>query len=187
MGAVPEWCNGLEENIHHFSIDYHIDKNDFNYELMELYYNAGFLVMNLDLMRKDKIEEKFFKNFQKYPDIPLLDQDIINMVCYDKIKPISSKWNFLVSYLGAKDHKIRFKDKEFYNDFKLSIKNAKMAHFLMRRKPNIIYKSIFHLYSYSILNRYKMKFWEYVAMTDWKNEKTYKVVYKFPFGFLNKK
>lgn len=160
-------------------------RNNFDFEKYNYYYNAGFMLMNLKKFREDNLEKKLLDFIKKYPKLDDIDQNAINLVYYDKIKPISFKWSFLISYYTTKKYKI--KNKEFLQDLKYSSKHPKMMHFLADKKPTTIYKSIFHPFSYKIVNKYKMKFWEYVAMTDWKNEKTYKVVYKFPFGFLNKK
>ncbi len=159
-------------------------KNDFDFQKHDMYYNAGFMVVNLKKIRADGLEDKLLDFIKKYPKLDDIDQNAINLVYYDKIKQISFRWSFLISYYTMKKYKV--KNKDFLPDLRYSAKHPKMMHFVSDKKPTTIYKSIFHLFSYRIVNKYKMKFWEYVAMTDWKDEKTYKVVYKFPFGFLNK-
>lgn len=61
----------------------------FNYK----YINAGILLMNLKELRKNDIQKKFFEsmNEKKYP---LLDQDVINIICGDKKLYISNKYNY---------------------------------------------------------------------------------------------
>ena len=56
------------------------------------YINSGVLLMNLDFIRKEKLDDKMIdllnKNFYHYPD-----QDVINTVCIDKIKYLSNIYN----------------------------------------------------------------------------------------------
>ena len=56
------------------------------------YINSGVLLINLDYIRKEKLDDKMIEllnnNFYHYPD-----QDVINIVCKDKIKYISNIYN----------------------------------------------------------------------------------------------
>lgn len=56
------------------------------------YINSGVLLMNLDLIRKEKIDDAMIyllnKKFYLFPD-----QDVINVVCKDRIKYVSNIYN----------------------------------------------------------------------------------------------
>lgn len=56
------------------------------------YINSGVLLMNLDLIRKEKLDDTMIdllnRNFYHFPD-----QDVINIACKDKIKYISNIYN----------------------------------------------------------------------------------------------
>lgn len=56
------------------------------------YINSGILLMNLDLIRKLKLDDEMIEllnnNFYHFPD-----QDVINIVCKDKIKYLSCIYN----------------------------------------------------------------------------------------------
>lgn len=60
---------------------------------IEQYINAGVLVLNLKEMRKDNVVSKFLELIPK--NMPVQDQDIINVVCYGKIAFISPKYNVM--------------------------------------------------------------------------------------------
>ncbi|MBE5833124.1 MAG: glycosyltransferase family 8 protein [Butyrivibrio sp.] len=60
------------------------------------YVNAGFLLMNLELMRRDNVEERFLNLSDKR--LLFADQDILNIVCRGKILFLELKYNALVKY-----------------------------------------------------------------------------------------
>lgn len=59
------------------------------------YINSGILVMNLRKMRKDNMEKKFSDFIPELESRRLMypDQDVLNAICYDKIKFISPEYN----------------------------------------------------------------------------------------------
>ena len=60
----------------------------------DAYVNAGVLVINLDMFRKNRIEEKFIQLITEY-DFDLLDPDqaYLNYLCEGKIYELSKAWN----------------------------------------------------------------------------------------------
>lgn len=56
------------------------------------YINAGVLLMNLDLIRKDKIDDKWL-NMINNERLMYNDQDVINSVCKGKISIFSPEYN----------------------------------------------------------------------------------------------
>ncbi|MDR3079211.1 MAG: glycosyltransferase family 8 protein [Rickettsiales bacterium] len=171
----------------HFSRVCGVSGDDFPLSSHEVYFNSGFMLMNLAKIRDDGVEGRVEACLEKYPNLLYGDQDVINLVYQGKIKPISFRWSFLISYYTAKRSRIKIKDPRLLADLEDSAKYPRMVHFLADKKPDTIYRSIFHIPSYWIVNGYKKIFWEYVAHTDWKGEKTYRLVYRFPLNFLNRR
>lgn len=66
------------------------------------YINSGFLIMNLELMRQDKLSDKFVSILQtealEYPD-----QDAINIVCQGKLKFLPPRYNSIRSFFAHGD------------------------------------------------------------------------------------
>ena len=66
------------------------------------YINSGFLIMNLELMRQDKLSDKFVSILQtealEYPD-----QDAINIVCQGKLKFLPPVYNGIRSFFAHGD------------------------------------------------------------------------------------
>lgn len=60
-------------------------------DTIDKYVNAGVLVFNLNLMRKDQLVRRFM---EKVPlKFPYQDQDILNSVCYGKIQYADRRYN----------------------------------------------------------------------------------------------
>ena len=78
-----------------FSLSHYLYRTKLLYKLgipnMYSYVNAGVLLLNLDLIRKDNIEPKLHSLIGTYDDS--VDQHIYNKVCYGKIKKIPLKYN----------------------------------------------------------------------------------------------
>ena len=121
------------------------------------YVNAGMLVMDLNNMRKDKTEEKFFNYTKENIDkITKGDQEIINDVCIGRINVIEPEWNVQTS---------NFVNRSTYTN------HPKIIHYLSKEKP---WK--FGSYSY-----FKPLWFKYLQLTPWAlndNE-------KFKWGVIN--
>ena len=61
------------------------------------YINANSLVFNLTKIRQDNLTEKFISYSQK--TYPSMDQDVLNIVCLNKILHIPFKYNMMTKYL----------------------------------------------------------------------------------------
>lgn len=108
------------------------------------YVNAGMLVFNLDLIRKENIEEKFLKYTQEnFGAIKCGDQTIINEVCKDKVKLLDSTWNVQSS---------NFTNRSSY------IQNPKVIHFVAKNKP----------WGGNSYSYHKNEYFKYLQLTPWK-------------------
>lgn len=59
---------------------------------LQTYVNSGVLLMNLELMRRRKLQEKLLRGITDYL---LVDQDLLNVVCYGSIKLLSPDYNVM--------------------------------------------------------------------------------------------
>ena len=73
---------------------------------MDRYICSGVLLWNLDKMREDNVEDKFLQFLKKTSEngkkLLCPDQDIINLVCYDKILDLPFKYGALSGIIGCK-------------------------------------------------------------------------------------
>ena len=83
------------------------------------YINANSLVFNLKLIRENNITDKFYKYSKNI--YPSMDQDVLNIVCYGKIKHIPIKYNLMVKYLPFNNNKSWTYEflKNIYGEFNL--------------------------------------------------------------------
>lgn len=56
----------------------------------EIYYNSGVLLANLKKWREDGIEKRLFDSLDEGLD----DQDLLNIILKEKIKPMDETWNY---------------------------------------------------------------------------------------------
>ena len=59
----------------------------------EVYFNAGILVMNLDVMRRENLQEQFANLLEKVTYRVAQDQDYLNVICYGKTVILDKTWN----------------------------------------------------------------------------------------------
>lgn len=97
---------------------------------LETYVNAGVLLMNLEELRKDKIQEKWLVSASE-KEYLYNDQDIINSVCYGKIKLIDYKYNVFPDY--CRDLSLTFK--LLSQDYSKAAKSPVIIHYVSKEKP----------------------------------------------------
>lgn len=67
----------------------------------ELYFNAGVLLMDLELMRRDGCAEKMRRYGVEHADeLALRDQDALNVVLSDRRLPLDPRWNVMNSFFA---------------------------------------------------------------------------------------
>lgn len=124
-GNCVDWGYNKKRIEEHFFKECNIDKNDININSYNILFNAGFMIMNLKKIRNDNIEQTMLNFSNKYPNLSLYDQDIMNLTMYPKIKAISFKWSFLASYYTINSNKIKINDKQLLKELKYSEKIQK--------------------------------------------------------------
>lgn len=97
------------------------------------YINSGVLVMNLELIRKNKVTTKF-KKMVKYGidgmnPFPYADQDIINLVCKDHIKNIDIKYNFMSNFVDLLREQLAIENRHIDLDLEKTINNPTIIHY----------------------------------------------------------
>ena len=67
------------------------------------YFNAGVMLMNLDLFRRDRLVERACDILSKFPDSLFADQGPLNIVAGDTLKLIDDRWMRFTNAIESKD------------------------------------------------------------------------------------
>lgn len=107
------------------------------------YVNAGILIFNLEKMREEDTENRFFQYTKEHIDtITKGDQEIINEVCKGQIKVIDDSWNVQTS---------NFVNRSIYTN------SPKIIHYLSVNKP----------WKFGSFSYYKEYWFRYLQLTPW--------------------
>lgn len=108
------------------------------------YINAGMVLFDLNKIREENIEQKFYDyTNENFETIKMGDQTIINEVLKGRIKIVEDKWNVQSS---------NFTNRSSYT------KHPYIIHYVAKRKP-------WHFGSFSV---HRQLYFKYLQMTPWK-------------------
>lgn len=62
--------------------------------VVQSYFNAGVLLINLPEWRRQTISERALDYLQQHPQTPFMDQDALNVACDGAWLPVPGPWNF---------------------------------------------------------------------------------------------
>lgn len=99
----------------------------------DIYVSNGFLIFDLDKMRKDNIQEKFVNYIvEKKGNLPHLDQDVVNAVLKHRIYIMPAKYNVMTYNVLFKSRCCEFfdKDEPYYSNKEINdaVKDPKVVH-----------------------------------------------------------
>lgn len=128
------------------------------------YYNAGVLLINLDLWRKNNTGEKIINYYkEKKGQLFANDQDAINGALKDEIYTLSPKYNFFNTFIQYPYHFLEklelpatYISKKIFDDAK---KNPCIIHFLGEERPWRKYNT----------HKYSKEYKKYLSITPWKD------------------
>ena len=130
IGGVRSAAFALDKN----NRDYY---NSIELKSLDYYINAGVILWNLKQIRKDNLTKtlnNLTKNTYKF-----MDQDIINLACYGKIKPLNFKYNVMNYYQKSflSNTETAKELYEFYGkeEFESAIKKPVIVHYASNIKP----------------------------------------------------
>ena len=135
--------------------------------IIDDYFQAGVLLINIALFNKDNIKDSLFDKLQeiKYPKI--VDQDILNSILKDKIMYISNQWDYDCNLENMVNANPNILINNLYidemNDYILAKKNPYIIHYAGKNKPWFNPKVKFASF-----------WWKYARMTPFYEEIIYK-------------
>lgn len=130
VAACPEQAMAQTEVYGHYvEAVMGIDRNE--------YFNAGMLVINCELFRRDNLLGKFLDLLGKYTFVVTQDEDYLNVLCEGRVLWLSPAWNT-----------------EVYGELPVAEEEIKIIHYIMVAKP-------WHFHDC----RLKEYFWKYAEQT----------------------
>lgn len=130
----------------------------------EGYFNAGMLLMNLDYLREIGFVDTAIRFInERYSRILSHDQDVLNALLYDKVIPLSPKWNYLSIFLNKNILEASFPAKflSYLNEISAPDFSPIIVHFVSKPKP----------WDYGCENPYRKYYYEFLQLTKWKGFK----------------
>ena len=126
---ISDYYLGGVEDVGYY---YWRDKNP-NFKCSGFYINAGMLLINLNSWRENNIGDKLMEYTSKhYNEIIIGDQDVINIVCKNNIRPLKYQYNVQDSFYRQKLEVAKNPNKK--RIIKAS-KNPVIIHYTNTRKP----------------------------------------------------
>lgn len=130
----------------------------------EPYYNAGVILFNLDLIRKDRMRENFLKYYQeRNGELLYNDQDIINYCCKGRICRLSHAYNLSPNLTYFPRYFIKRLQPAYY------CKNAEEYQRILLKPSIIHYMGDERPWIRGNHNAYRKKFEKYRDMSPWKD------------------
>lgn len=147
----------------------------------DYYFSNGFLLFNLERMRKNNIQDQFINYIvEKSGKFPHLDQDVLNHVLEGKIKVLHPKYNLMTYTAVFESLSCDFFNNEPYyskNEIKEALTNPFLVHF-------VGFKFISKPWAQPCYHPYNDEWIKYYEMIDFKNkEETIKYKRK-KYGFI---
>lgn len=98
------------------------------------YFQAGVLVLNIKLLRENDIYGQFMNKLKELPNPFYVDQDILNSICYGKVKLLESSWNH-VTHIKSCNYFKGYIPETLFQQFVKARQNPKIIHFIGPEKP----------------------------------------------------
>ena len=178
LGSFKELCQsdmtdcyvaGVQDNVYPFF------KEMIDIPKKTRYINAGFLLVNLTLWRKDHLEEKCIATINRFHgSVPHHDQGVINHVCAGRIKILHPKYNVQppMFYLTSRQIKTISNEGHYYSD--TEIKDACKKPIFVHFTTDVYNRPWFSPCSHPLADCY----YDYMIKSPWGNIVTKK---KLPF------
>lgn len=168
LGAVRNYCNiGMSEYLRELNID------PLNY------FNSGVIIFNNEKWIEHKLRQKCFELISKMPNLACPDQDVLNIVCMNKIKFLDNRWNFMWQHLFAQQMHWTPLLPELQSAYEKQEKDFFIIHYTSNIKP-----------WNNPHNKYSEEWWKYAKLTDYfgnyKRNKLLKSYLFYPQNLIKK-
>ena len=113
-------------------------KNMHGLNANDIYFNSGVLMINNKLWRDDKLENIFYDDYSKFGNTGHADQDVLNMICKNKVYYLAQNWNVLINWEEGNRSRmqiLKMAPRELYEQYLSARKEPYIVHFAGYQKP----------------------------------------------------
>lgn len=131
VAAVKDY-NTIVNLKHHEKVNYYYNQV-LKLHNMENYFNSGVLLMNLPELRRIDLIKQTLSLLDIHQELLYPDQDLLNIICLNKVKIISNGWNFVTSI-----NAVLVQDNYFIPlaiEWSKGLENQRIIHFISEHKP----------------------------------------------------
>ncbi len=97
------------------------------------YFNSGVLLMNLSELRKENLPQKAGVLLDYYKEFLYPDQDLLNLICANKVLLLSNCWNYVFAINPAIIQSNKFV--KLAVEYVSGLQNQKIVHYISEHKP----------------------------------------------------
>ncbi|WP_392562642.1 glycosyltransferase [Orbus sturtevantii] len=99
------------------------------------YFQAGVIIFNIKELIKENFSQKCIDKLKQIKTPIIVDQDILNAVCYEQVYLLDMKWNAVWNPFIWNNHHIRCLPIDFYNNFLIAFNKPSIIHYASVTKP----------------------------------------------------
>lgn len=131
IAAVKDF-NTIVNVKHYQKINYYYSQV-LKFGVLDNYFNSGVLVMNLNEFRRINLIEKTLELLSIHKELLYPDQDLLNIICKNKVKILESGWNYVFSVNSSLIYDNYFIPLAI--EWAQGLANQKIIHYLSENKP----------------------------------------------------
>lgn len=126
--------------------------NRLEYDISDLYFNAGVMLINLDWWRNNHVSDKAIDYLVNFPQkCQFHDQDALNHILHGTIKFESNIYNAMTAFFSSKSENLLI-DYKLLEKIRNEIKSPAIIHYAGKIKP---WHTEYHKFNYPFANTYK--------------------------------
>lgn len=152
IGGAIDICHA--GNVNGFDPDMRAYYEQFHFKNIYTLINAGVLILDTAKLRRD-FSTSYLLSFAQQGNFRFQDQDLLNILCEDKILYLDSKWNFFADPIDSyRGYTRSFAPKIYYDAYMRAESDIKILHYAGNEKPWFFPN-----------NQYALYFWKYFRKT----------------------
>lgn len=179
LAASPDFAAICQANLGKSMPDRPLTYNNYFKEVLGIkninqYFQAGALIINVSRFKSENIYQQFIDKIKEIKNPFYVDQDILNSICYGKVKFFNAEWNH-VTHIKSCNYFKGFIPEKYFQQYVRARENPKLIHYTGPEKPWHNPKWVLADY-----------FWKYAINTPFTETLMFNVVNGYLQSYVNK-